>query len=309
MYYAVPLGALLCLAPFVPAPFALVGGALLALAFGNPHGSLTKQLIPRIMAASITGLGAGMDLVVVGRAGLTGLGYTALGIAMAFLFGELLRRALRTDRITSILIAAGTAICGGSAIAAVAPVLRARPAQISVALGTVFLLNATALVLFPWIGRGLGLSDTEFGLWSALAIHDTSSVVGAAMTFGPRALEVGTTVKLARALWIVPLVLLLSWSEERKNAGNLKIPWFIPGFLAAAALVTWVPVLKEPGQWVAFGAKRLFVVALFFIGASFTREALKNVGPRILVQGVVLWLLVSAGSLFALRLGLIGATD
>jgi len=295
---------------FISAPLALIAGVILAQAFGNPYAGRTKSLTPRLMAISISGLGAGMDLVVVGRAGLQGLGYTALGIFMAFAFGLGLYRWLKTDRLTSILICAGTAICGGTAIAAVAPVLRARGEQISVALGCVFLLNAAALFVFPWIGHALNLSEVEFGLWSALAIHDTSSVVGASMAYGPQALEVGTTVKLARALWIVPMTLLIGWNEDR-GAGRktpLKIPWFIAGFIIAAALVTWIPELREPGQWIAAAAKKLFILTLFLIGASFTREALKSVGLKILAQAVILWILVSAGSLAAIRLSLIGFT-
>ncbi len=304
MHIILPVGALLCLIPYVSSPMALLAGTVLALAFGNPFTERTKEFAPRLMAISITGLGASMNLIEVGRVGLQGLGYTALGISMAFLFGTILNRLLTTDRKTSILISAGTAICGGSAIAAVAPVLRATTHQISVALGTVFLLNAAALFLFPLIGHALNLSEVQFGLWSALAIHDTSSVVGASMQFGPEALKVGTTVKLARALWIVPMVLLIAYNERKDASGTkIKKPWFILGFVIMAALVTWIPELQNAGQMVAEGAKRLFVMTLFIIGASFTREALRNVGLKILIQGVVLWVLVSVGSLAAILSG------
>ncbi len=299
-----PLIALLCLVPHISSPMALLLGVTLALAFGNPYADKTKQITPMLMAISITGLGAGMNLIEIGRVGLQGLSYTALGITMAFLFGTLLNRLLNTDRETSILITAGTAICGGSAIAAVAPVLRAKPHQISVALGTVFLLNAAALFIFPLIGHALNLSEVQFGLWSALAIHDTSSVVGASMQFGPEALKVGTTVKLARALWIVPMVLVLAYNERKEaNSGKIKKPWFILGFVVMAAIVTWIPELQPAGLWVAAAAKRLFVMTLFIIGASFTRQALNSVGLKILIQGVVLWLLVSVGSLAAILSG------
>lgn len=304
MKYILPMLAVLALLPFVPAPAALLAGVILAQIFGNPYAGMTKTVTPRLMAVSITGLGAAMNLVVVGKVGLQGLGYTALGITMAFAFGFALQRLLQTDRITTILISAGTAICGGSAIAAVSPVIRAKPSQISVALGVVFLLNAVALLLFPMIGHHLQLSETAFGMWSALAIHDTSSVVGSAMQFGPRALEVGTTVKLARALWIVPMTLSLAYFEHRESgAQKIKKPWFILGFLVMAALVTWIPELRTAGDWVAAGSKRLFVMTLFIIGASFTREAVRDVGIKVLLQGLILWILVSVGSLLAIQWG------
>jgi uncharacterized integral membrane protein (TIGR00698 family) len=307
MKYIIPVAALLCLAPVIPAPAALAFGVGLALIFGNPYAGMVKTVTPRLMAISIVGLGAGMNLIEVGRVGLQGFGYTAVGIAMAFAIGLGLNHLLKTDKITSLLIAAGTAICGGSAIAALSPVVRAKPNQISVALGVVFLLNAVALLVFPFLGHALNLSQVEFGLWSALAIHDTSSVVGASMQFGPEALKIGTTVKLARALWIVPMVLVIAYFQKREaDAEKIKKPWFILGFILMAAAVTFFPVLQEPGQWIVMAAKRLFVMTLFIIGASFTRQALRDVGPKILFQGVALWLMVSAGSLALIRSGWIG---
>lgn len=304
MKYVIPIIAALCLTPAVPAPAALILGVILALAFGNPYTGLTKTLTPKLMAYSIIGLGAGMNLIEVGRVGMQGFGYTAVGITMAFAIGLGLHHFLKTDRITSILICAGTAICGGSAIAAVSPVIRAKPHQISVALGVVFLLNALALMIFPPLGHALNLSEVEFGLWSALAIHDTSSVVGSAMQFGPRALEIGTTVKLARALWIVPMTLIIASMQPREESGQkIKKPWFILGFILMAAAVTFIPPLQAPGEWVVLIAKRMFVMTLFLIGSSFTRQAIRDVGPKILFQGVALWLVVSAGSLALIRSG------
>jgi uncharacterized integral membrane protein (TIGR00698 family) len=303
----VPIAAIICLLPVVPAPAALIAGVALALLFGNPFSNVTKTVTPRLMAVSIVGLGAGMDLIEVGRVGLQGFGYTSAGITMAFAIGLALHWLLKTDRGTSILVCAGTAICGGSAIAAVSPVIRAKPHQISVALGVVFLLNAVALMIFPPLGHLFGLSEVEFGLWSALAIHDTSSVVGASMQFGPRALEIGTTVKLARALWIVPMVLVIASLQSREGDGQkMKKPWFILGFVIMAALVTWIPALQGPGEYLVMAAKRLFVMTLFLIGTSFTRQALREVGPKILFQGITLWLLVSAGSLALIRSGWAG---
>ena len=216
------------------------------------------------------------------------------------------------DREAGLLIAIGTAICGGSAIAAAAPVLRARPHQVSVALATVFLLNAAALVLFPPIGHWAGLGQGAFGLWAALAIHDTSSVVGAGMAYGPKALAVATTVKLARALWIVPLTLGLGWlvalrrrqADPEAGAGApVKKPWFIGGFLAMAAVVTWIPALHGAGHLVAAAAHRLLVLALFLIGAGLSRQALRDVGARPFVQGLLLWLTVASLGLAAVRAG------
>jgi uncharacterized integral membrane protein (TIGR00698 family) len=249
-----------------------------------------------------------MNLRAVAKAGLQGLGYTAISLVLVLALGWWLARWLKVERDAGLLISVGTAICGGSAIAAVAPVLRAREQAISVALATVFLLNAVALVLFPPIGRAAGLGQEAFGLWSALAIHDTSSVVGAGLAYGPRALEVATTVKLARALWIVPLTLGIGWLVTRRGAAAadaplVKKPWFIAGFLVMAALVSFVPVLHAPGHLVAVAARRLLVLTLFLIGAGLSREALRSVGLRPFLQGLVLWLLVGSLGLGAVKLG------
>lgn len=308
------LGGLLALAPFTPAAAALVGGALLALTVGNPIQALTRRWTHRLLPLAVVGLGADMNLKAVARAGLHGLGYTALSIALVLALGWWLARWMKVEGDTGLLISVGTAICGGSAIAAVAPVLRAREHEISVALATVFLLNAAALVIFPPIGRTAGLGQEAFGLWSALAIHDTSSVVGAGLAYGPRALEVATTVKLARALWIVPLTLGLSWGlgwlaarrgEASADAPPVKKPWFIAGFLVMAALVTFVPALQAPGLLVAVAARRLLVLTLFLIGAGLGREALRSVGLRPFLQGLALWLIVGALGLGAVKAGLL----
>jgi uncharacterized integral membrane protein (TIGR00698 family) len=308
------LGGLLALAPFTPAAAALVGGALLALTVGNPVQALTRRWTHRLLPLAVVGLGADMNLRAVARAGLHGLGYTALSIALVLALGWRLARWMKVEGDTGLLISVGTAICGGSAIAAVAPVLRAKEHEISVALATVFLLNAAALVIFPPIGHAAGLGQEAFGLWSALAIHDTSSVVGAGLAYGPQALEVATTVKLARALWIVPLTLGLSWGlgwlaarrgEASADAPPVKKPWFIAGFLVMAALVTFVPALQAPGLLVAVAARRLLVLTLFLIGAGLGREALRSVGLRPFLQGLALWLIVGALGLGAVKAGLL----
>jgi uncharacterized integral membrane protein (TIGR00698 family) len=294
----------------VPSWAALLGGILLALALGNPYAARTKALTPRLLSLSVVGLGAGMDLVKVAQAGLAGFAYTAAGLGLALLLGWLLGRALAVARDTSVLLSVGTAICGGSAIAAVAPVIRAQDEEVSMALATVFLLNAAALMVFPAIGHSLHLGERAFGLWAALAIHDTSSVVGAASGYGPEALLVATTTKLARALWIVPvafgiglLYARLHLFEGEAGHAKAKRPWFILGFLAMAALVTFVPALRPAGAWVNAAAKRSLVLTLFLLGCGLSREALKRVGPRPFLQGLLLWICVGAGSLGAIRLG------
>ncbi|HJW73541.1 MAG TPA: putative sulfate exporter family transporter [Geothrix sp.] len=304
------LGCALALAPFTPAAAALVGGALLALTVGNPWQGLTRTWTHRLLPLAVIGLGADMNLRTVAKAGLHGLGYTALSLVFVLALGWWLARVLKVERDAGLLISVGTAICGGSAIAAVAPVLRAKEHEISVALATVFLLNAVALVIFPPIGHAAGLGQEAFGLWSALAIHDTSSVVGAGLAYGPRALEVATTVKLARALWIVPLTLCIGWMVVRKgqataDAPPVKKPWFIAGFLAMAALVTFLPALHAGGAFIAAAARRLLVLTLFLIGAGLSREALRTVGLRPLLQGLALWLIVGSLGLGAVRWGLL----
>lgn len=304
------LGGGLALAPFTPAAAALVGGTVLALSIGNPWQTYTRAWTQRLLPIAVVGLGADMNLRAVAKAGLHGLGYTAISLAVVLALGWWLARWLKVERDAGLLISVGTAICGGSAIAAVAPVLRAREHEISVALATVFLLNAVALVLFPPIGHAASLGQEAFGLWSALAIHDTSSVVGAGLAYGPRALEVATTVKLARALWIVPLTLGIGWLVARRgeaavDAPPVKKPWFIAGFLAMAALVTFVPALHAPGHLIAVAARRLLVLTLFLIGAGLSREALRSVGLRPFLQGLLLWLLVGSLGLGAVKLGLL----
>jgi uncharacterized integral membrane protein (TIGR00698 family) len=258
---------------------------------------------------SVIGLGAGMNLNEVGRAGVHGFFYTVIGISVTMTLGLTLGWLIRTERDTSLLVTVGTAICGGSAIAAVAPAIRAKHHDVSVALATVFFLNAVALFIFPPLGRYFGLGQAQFGVWSALAIHDTSSVVGAAMQYGARALEIATTIKLTRALWIVPVTLVIGalWNRGTSaGAGKAKRPWFILGFLAAAAIVTWIPALKPSGHVVFLAAQRCLVVTLFLIGSGLSREALQTVGRRPLIQGFILWVAMGTGTLGAILLGWIG---
>ena len=307
---AFPIVACASLLPFVSPGIALMAGIALALTVGNPYPLTTARVITPLLQISVIGLGAGMNLVEVGRAGVHGFFYTVIGITLTMSIGLTMGWLLRTERDTSLLVTVGTAICGGSAIAAVAPAIHAKNHDVSVALATVFFLNAVALFIFPPMGRHFGLSQMQFGVWSALAIHDTSSVVGAAMQYGARALEIATTIKLTRALWIVPVTLVIGmvWNRgsDAKSGGKAKRPWFILGFLAAAAIVTWIPALKPSAHGVFVGAQRSLVVTLFLIGSGLSREALQVVGRRPLIQGFLLWVLMGSGTLGAILLGWIG---
>ena len=292
------------LTPWVSAPVALMAGLILALTLGAPFPSRVKQLQTLSLQLAVVGLGAGTNLAVVSRVGLSGVGLTLVTLVLTLGLALVLARMMGTEKTTSLLIGVGTAICGGSAIAAVAPAIGAKSEQSGVALAVVFLLNAVALVLFPLVGSRVSLSPEQFGLWSALAIHDTSSVVGASMQFGPAALAVGTTVKLARALWIIPLTLVLGrvWRAEGAT-GKPKQPYFIAGFVAVAALMTWVPALTEAGTLVANASRHVLVASLFLVGAGVSRDALKKVGLRPLALGVLLWAVVASMSLLAIRAG------
>ena len=304
---AIPAGAMLACLPAVSAAAALLLGAALALAVGNPYAGATRRMSRVLLPAAVVGLGGAMDLFVVARAGATGFGYTLVSIAACLGAGWLLSRAFRVEGRTALLVTIGTAICGGSAIAAAAPVLGAEDHEVSVSLAVVFLLNGVALLLFPPLGHWAGLDQGRFGLWAALAIHDTSSVVGAALQYGQRALEVATSIKLARALWIVPVTLglgLLQGSRGENAVRRPSRPWFILGFLVVAAVTTLLPALRPAGHVVAEVAKRALVLTLFLVGAGLSRSALRQVGARPLLHGMALWLGIASVSLGALRWGL-----
>jgi uncharacterized integral membrane protein (TIGR00698 family) len=303
---AMAVVAALSLASLISVGVALVAGMAVSLVLGNPWPARTRAFAHQLLGVAVAGLGAGADLGVVGRVGLHGLGYTAIGICFALGFGTWLGRRLRVDPDASLLVSVGTAICGGSAIAAVAPVIRAKHDALSLALVSVFLLNGVALFVFPIIGHRLALSQESFGLWCALAIHDTSSVVGAAAQYGARALEVATAAKLARALWIVPVTFFIASIRARRHAttrSRVLPPWFILGFLLAAALVTFAPALAAPGQLVASFARRLLALTLFLIGMGFTRRGFQELGLAPFALAVVLWGLLAAGTLAGLTYG------
>lgn len=256
-----------------------------------------------MLQLSVVGLGFGMNLPQILKLGREGFVYTAVSISFTMATGYLLGRCFKTRRNTSALISFGTAICGGSAIAAMAPVLKAEPEETGVALATIFTLNSIALLTFPLLGHLLGMGQREFGLWSALAIHDTSSVVGAAAAYGGLALAVGTTVKLTRALWIMPSALAAAWCS--KAQGRVSFPLFIVGFLCAAALKEALPRLDPLWMRLDGAAKQSLVVTLFLIGSGLTREVLGRTGVRPLAQAVSLWLIVSVASGWAILSGVI----
>lgn len=288
----------LCTIPWVGTATALVMGGLFSIFLGNPWPQKSAHYSKVILQLSVVGLGFGLGLGEVLRTGKESILYTIVGIGSTLVLGYLLGKLFKTDRNTSLLISFGTAICGGSAIAAMAPVLKAKNDETAVALATVFTLNSVALLLFPLVGHLLNLDQTIFGTWAGLAIHDTSSVVGAASAYGAQALTVGTTVKLTRAMWIAPVVIgtaLLVKSEQKAG-----IPLFIIGFVLAAAIHTMVPQFGAVWRGLAAVAKQCLVVSLFLVGAGLSREALQLVGIRPLVQGVTLWLLVSCLTLAGL---------
>ena len=289
-----------CLTAWVSPPIALVLGLFAALTFGNPFPEQTKKATKILLQTSVVLLGFGMNLTSVIKAGKDGIVFTIVTIFGTLIVGYLTGKLLKVEEKTSALISSGTAICGGSAIAAVAPAIDADGEQISVSLGTVFILNSVALILFPIIGRALNLSQNQFGIWSAIAIHDTSSVVGAAQSYGADALAIATTIKLARALWIAPVALLFSFIYRSKKA-KIAIPYFIFFFLLATLIRTYMPGEFPPSVFDSLVnlAKAGLTVTLFLIGASLSRETLKTVGIKPLVQSVLLWILISIVSLWA----------
>ena len=291
------------LTPWASPPVALVLGVAFALLSPRAAPERARGLTKLLLQASVVGLGFGMNLSRVLSAGAHGFLYTAGGIAFALGAGWGIGRLLSVEKTTSYLVSVGTAICGGSAIAAVGPVVGADPEQMSVALGTVFLLNSVALLLFPPIGRALGLGQTQFGLWAALAIHDTSSVVGAAMKYGPQALAVGATVKLARALWIVPVC--AATAALNRSKAKIRWPWFILFFVLAAAANTYIPDAARVWTFLNAAGKAGLTATLFLIGAGLSRSALRRVGARPLIQGVALWALVASLSLALIRAGIV----
>jgi uncharacterized integral membrane protein (TIGR00698 family) len=295
---------LICAASgFLSPPIALVAGLIFGLAFAHPYRADSGELAKFLLKASVVALGFGMNLHEVLKAGRTGFVYTAGSITFAMVLGLLLGRLFKVEKTASFLITTGTAICGGSAIAAVAPIIEATDEEIAVSMGTVFILNSIALLIFPGIGWALHLSQEQFGLWAALAIHDTSSVVGAAARYGAVALVVGTTVKLARALWIVPLS--IGTAAVKKTKGKIQWPWFILFFCLAAVVNTYVPALAHLAASLSTLGRLGLTATLYLIGTGISRATLKEVGIRPLLQGVILWIIVGTTSLALIVKGII----
>jgi uncharacterized integral membrane protein (TIGR00698 family) len=292
---------LACFSGFLSPPIALALGILFSIFLSNPFSKESAAVSRFLLQASVVALGFGMNLHEVIKVGRSGFAYTAVGIAFALCVGLLLGKLLNIQGKCSYLITAGTAICGGSAIAAIAPILEASEEEMAVSLGTVFVLNSVALLIFPPLGHLLKLTQPQFGLWAALAIHDTSSVVGAASRFGAEALLVGTTVKLARALWIVPLA--LATAAVRRSKSRIHLPWFIVYFCVAAVVNTYVPGVS-PYTKEIFQIGRLGLVAtLFLIGAGISIATLREVGWRPLAQAIILWIIVGLSSLYGITSG------
>jgi uncharacterized integral membrane protein (TIGR00698 family) len=296
-------GLLLAASGFISPPIALLGGLVYGFALSHPYVSESRMLSKYLLQASVVALGFGMNLHQIVRAGRSGVVYTAVGIAATMLLGIYLGRALAVGRKVSFLTTVGTAICGGSAIAAVAPIAHATDEEIAVSLGTVFVLNSIALLLFPPIGYVLHMSQPQFGLWAALAIHDTSSVVGAAAKYGNEALAIGTTVKLARALWILPIALFTACKLKSKS--NVQWPWFILLYCLAAFANTYLPQFATAYAILSRAGRIGLTVTLYLIGTGLSKATLKQVGTKPLMQGVVLWAIVAIASLLAVKSGLI----
>ena len=285
-----------CLLPFVTPAIALFAGLAFALTAGQPYPKFSKKTSKYLLQFSVVGLGFGMNLYASLQSGKEGMLFTIVSVFAVLALGIWLGKRLLIDRKTSYLIAAGTAICGGSAIAAVGPVVKADDNQMSMSLGTIFILNAIALFIFPPIGHLLGLTQEQFGLWAAIAIHDTSSVVGAGAAYGETALEIATMVKLTRALWIIPITILPMFLFKQKGA-KITIPWFILFFILAMVANTFLSLPEALTRSVVWAAKQGLTLTLFLIGAGLSRQVIRQVGIRPMVQGVLLWIFIGAISL------------
>lgn len=296
-------GLVFVLTPWSSPPLALTLGLVFGLTVIHPFHSFSQSLSKILLQVCVVGLGFGINLHEVLKVGRSGFLYTFIGICFVLAAGWGLGRLLKVGRASSYLIAVGTAICGGSAIAAVGPVIEATDEEMSVSLGTVFILNSVALLVFPAIGSAVGLTPEQFGIWAALAIHDTSSVVGAGIKYGSSALAVATTVKLARALWIAPLA--LATAACKRNGAHIKWPWFIILFIAASVVNTYLPRASSLYSQITMLSKIGLIVTLYLIGSNISRLTLQVVGLRPLLQGSILWILVSVLSLILVYLGII----
>lgn len=283
---------LLCALPIISSGSALIIGALFALILGNPLTELSQKASKWMLKLAVVGLGFSVDFNQVIEVGRSSLVLTIVSITAIIGLGEILTQVFKLNRNTGVLISFGTAICGGSAIAAMAPVIKAKDHEVAVALGIIFLLNGVGLLLFPTIGHYFELSQEQFGMWAALAIHDTSSVVGASATYGAAALSIATTVKLTRAMWIIPYTSLAGvfWRSDEKAS----IPLFIVGFLAAALINTYLPEYHIVWGVLNEIAKELLVMTLFLIGSGLSVTVLKKAGLKPFIMAILLWIIVSS---------------
>lgn len=288
----------LCLTPFVSPAIALLMGLVIAQFTGHPYLHLNHKATHLLLQISVVGLGFGMNAHSALHAGKEGILFTIASISGTLVFGYFTGKWFNIEKKTAFLISSGTAICGGSAIAAISPVIKAEEKQISVALGCIFILNSVALFVFPVIGHYLNLSQSQFGLWCAIAIHDTSSVVGAASKYGTHALEVATTVKLARALWIIPVAFMSSFLFKN-NSRKIKVPYFIGLFILAMIIDTYVPFVSVISPYIIKIAKAGLTLTLFLIGAGLSRTVLLSVGFRPLFQSILLWIAIATSALYA----------
>ena len=286
------------LSSWVTPPVALFLGLLFAILCGQPFPKFNKTVSKKLLQYSVVGLGFGMNLHASLASGKEGMGFTVISVVGTMVIGMFIgKKLLKVNSDTAYLISSGTAICGGSAIAAVAPVLNAKESDMSVALATIFILNAIALFLFPVLGEWMGLTQQQFGTWAAIAIHDTSSVVGAGAAYGEEALQVATTIKLTRALWIIPLALITA-VIFKKESKKITIPWFILWFIVAIVINTYLlDSVPMAGKFISGLARKGLIITMFFIGASLSTDGLKSVGIRPLIQGILLWIVISVSSL------------
>ena len=287
---------MLCLSTFVSGPIALVGGFVFYNLFGHPFIHYNQKATNWLLKIAVVGLGFGMNIEETLMAGRDGLVLTIISIFFILTIGFLMGKFLKLQKEITHLISCGTAICGGSAIAALAPIIKASEKDVSISLGTVFLLNSVALLIFPPIGHFLNLTEHQFGLWSAIAIHDTSSVVGAANAYGNEALKVATSVKLARALWIIPLSIISVFLFKGKN-DSIKIPWFIFLFIGVILLNSIFTLPTLITNSITSASKSILVLTLFLIGAGLSIDKIKVAGWKPLILAGSLWIMLSVISL------------
>jgi len=277
-------------------PVALFLGLIFALTVGNPFPNFNKKVSKYLLQFSVVGLGFGMNLLDSVKSGSDGMLFTLFSVVSVMFLGIMIGKWFKVSTVSSYLIASGTAICGGSAIAAVGPIAKASDSEMSISLATIFILNALALFLFPVLGHWLDMTQQQFGLWAAIAIHDTSSVVGAGSVYGEEALKIATTVKLTRALWIIPLSIFTSFYFKSKG-DKVFIPWFILFFIIAMVLNTYLSITEIVTQNIVSLAKQGLKLTLFFIGAGLSRHVIKSVGVKPMILGVLLWFFIAIISL------------